>query len=306
MPSEHETQWLGFPVKLFNTDDPKRDYANTIYRLAAEWDDKQPLVDRFAQFLQDPASAATPAIIFGLFGEHDSSSEPLVEALVAARSRLPRLKGIFLGDIISEENEISWIQQGDVSPLFPAFPALEHFRVRGGTGLTLGRIRHENLKSLVVETGGLGVSVIADVIGSSLPSLEHLELWLGDDNYGWDGTVDDLQPLLDGGLFPKLKHLGLCDSLIADEIAVAVANAPILSQLATLDLSNGTLGDEGAKALLESPAIKSLRKLDLHYHFMSAEMAARFRSLGIEVDVSERQEADTYDGEAHRYVAVSE
>ncbi len=154
-----------------------------------------------------------------------------------------------------------------------------------------------------METGGLSVAIINDVIASSLPSLEHLELWLGEGNYGWDGTVADLQPLLDGDLFPKLKYLGLRDSEIADEISAAVASAPVLRQLETLDLSMGTLADEGAKALLSSPAIKSLRKLDLHYHFMSSETAARFRSLGIEVDVSDQQEADD---EADRYVAVSE
>ena len=306
MSLEHESHWLGYPVKPFNPDDRAKDYRGTIYRLAAEWDDKQPLVDRFAQFLEDPASVETPAIIFGLFGESDTSSEPLVEALVAARQRLPKLKGIFLGDIVSEENEVSWIQQGDVSPLFQAYPALEHFRVRGNTGLTLGRIQHEKLKSLVVETGGLSVSVIADVVACSLPALEHLELWLGDEGYGWDGTLADVQPLLDGGLFAKLKYLGLRDSQIADEIAVAAAVARILSQLETLDLSNGTLGDKGAEALLNSPAIKSLRKLDLHYHFMSPKTAARFASLGIEVDVSDQQAPDSYDGEEHRYVAVSE
>ena len=68
----------------------------------------------------------------------------------------------------------------------------------------------------------------------------------------------------------------------------------------------GTLGDKGAEALLNSTAIRSLRKLDLHYHFMSPKTAARFGSLGIEVDVSDQQSADSYDGEEHRYVAVSE
>jgi hypothetical protein len=306
MLSEHARKWLGYPVELFNSEKPPKDYAGTIYRLAAEWEDDESLVDRFATFLENPASAETPAIIFGAFGEHDSTSAPVVEALVAARQRLPKLRGVFLGDILSEENEISWIQQGDVSPLFLAYPELEHFRVRGNTGLTLGRLEHQKLKSIIVETGGLSMAVVTDVIASRLPSLEHLELWLGEENYGWDGTVADLQPLLDGGLFPKLKYLGLRDSEIADEIAAAIADAPVLDRLETLDLSMGTLSDEGAKALLASPRIKSLRKLDLHYHFISEEVSARFRSLGIEVDVSDVQEADKYDGESHRYVAVSE
>jgi hypothetical protein len=306
MSLEHESHWLGYPVKPFDPAEKTRDFAGTIYRIAMEWDSEGTLEERFAQFLDAPGSAETPALIFGLFGEHDSTPEPVVEAMVAARQRLPNLKGIFLGDIVSEENEISWIQQGDVSPLFQAFPELEHFRVRGGNGLTLGRIRHQKLKSLVVETGGLSAAVLNDVAASTLPALEHLELWLGSDSYGWDGTIADVQPFLDGNLFPSLRYLGLRDSEISDAIAVAAAKAPILHQLETLDLSMGTLGDEGGRALLASPAIKKLRKLDLHYHFMSDAVMAQFKALGIVVDVSEQEEADEYDGESHRYVAVSE
>src|SRR4051812_17331602 len=107
MISEHVTEWLGFPVKLY---DPatKPDYENTVYRIASEWEEKETQVEKFARFLDGAGSEATPAIIFGLFGEHDTSPQPVIEALVAARNRLPNLKAIFLGDILSEENEISW------------------------------------------------------------------------------------------------------------------------------------------------------------------------------------------------------
>jgi hypothetical protein len=109
---------------------------------------------------------------------------------VAARDHLPNLTAIFLGDIIIEENEISWINQSDVSPLFTAYPALEHFRVRGGNGLIVGSIRHERLKSLIIESGGLPAQVVRDVAAATLPALEHLELWLGTEEYGGDAPID--------------------------------------------------------------------------------------------------------------------
>ena len=58
-----------------------------------------------------------------------------MEALINARGRLTGLRGLFLGDIPYEDCEISWINQTDLTPLFAAFPRLEHFRSRGGEGL---------------------------------------------------------------------------------------------------------------------------------------------------------------------------
>ena len=143
-------------------------------------------------------------------------------------------------------------------------------------------------------------------MASKLPALEHLELWLGDGGYGWDGTVEDLQPLFSGELFPNLKSLGLRNSEIQDEVAIAISKAPILRQLEVLDLSMGTLGDLGGQALLDSPEVKNLRKLDLRHHYLSTPLEARLAALGIEVDLSEGEEPHKYDGKSHRYLAVSE
>ena len=56
---------------------------------------------------------------------------------IEAADRLTGLTALFLGEMTCEENEISWIQQGDVTPLLRAFPRLEVLRVRGGEGLEL-------------------------------------------------------------------------------------------------------------------------------------------------------------------------
>jgi hypothetical protein len=279
------------------------DPIGKIYRLRTDYYSKVEITDLISTFLEDPRVSEILGIVIGGWeNAFETSSQDIVEALVAARGKLPDLKAIFLGEMTCEECEISWILQSDVSPLLAAYPQLEHFRVRGNEGLSLGALRHEKLQSLVVETGGLNPNVVRQVCQSQLLALEHLELWLGSPEYGGDTTIDDLQPILSGQLFPKLRYLGLRDSEIADDIAIAIANAPILDRIEVLDLSLGTLGDVGAEALLASPAVAKLDKLDLHHHFISEEVVARLVGIGIEVDVSDLQEEEGYG----RYVSVSE
>jgi hypothetical protein len=310
MITEHASEWLGFPVELFNSEVSEKgvaDYENKIYRLALNWKSDADFPSLFSRFLSNPAAAKTPAIIIGHFHGDDPSqgSEEVVQLLVSAHSKLPNLRGIFIGDLVSEENEISWIIQTDISPLMVAYPNLEHLRLRGTGELSLGgRLVHERLKSLTIETGGLPPRLFEEVLGSQLPALESLELWLGTPGYGGDVTVADLQPLLSGKLFPALKNLGLRDSEIADDIAAALSAAPIVSRLNSLDLSLGTLSDAGAEALLSNPALRRLKQLDLHRHFLSKDMMAALKREFPTVNVDDPQGEKT--AEDDRYVAVSE
>ena len=54
-----------------------------------------------------------------------------------------------------------------------------------------------------------------------LPALEHLELWLGTDEYGADTEVADLKNILQGKNLPSLRHLGLRNSEITDRMELA-------------------------------------------------------------------------------------
>jgi Leucine Rich repeat len=308
---EHVTEFAGKPVVDWDPQVGLTDPEGTIYRVGLSYDEAeggQRWTDKLAGLLADPAVGRLGGLVVGywdILGQ-EGTSAPVVEALVAARDRLPQLRAIFFGDIIREEHEISWIVQSDLSPLFNAYPLLEHCCVRGGEGLTLGALRLDQLRSLVIQTGGLDGRVVREVGGARLPALEHLELWLGTAEYGGTTTLEDLAPILSGTPFPRLRTLALRDSQIADEIAAALASAPVLERIRVLDLSLGTLGDAGAAALLASPAVARLERLDVHHHYCSDEMIARLEGLGIPVDVSDPQEEDISDGTAYRYVAVSE
>jgi hypothetical protein len=306
--NDHIDNFAGKPVKEWEPQSGIQDPEDSCYALrlsADEVDEKQEWTDKFAAFLEYPSSSRVYGIVVGNWPPW-SNSAAIVEALVAARDRLPNLRAIFFGDITSEENEISWIQQSDMSPLFAAYPQMEHFCARGAQELSLGSLKHERLKSLIIQSGGLGANVVREVAAADLPELEHLELWLGIENYGGDATVADLAPILEGKSFPKLKYLGLRDSEFEDEIARAVATARVVERIRVLDLSMGILTDEGAAALLASPTIARLEKLDVHHHYCSEEMTEKLKSLGIEVDASDRREPRRYDDEVYRYVAVSE
>jgi hypothetical protein len=305
--SENLTTFAGRKVVDW---DPKKgigDPSRVAPRISVDWDDEEGgILTKLSELLDDPAPERLEALVIGAFHGDDSgaSSAPLVEALAAARDKLKSLRYLFLGDITYEQNEMSWIVQSDVSPLFEAYPNLEHFTVRGSIDLSLGSPRHEKLRELVVQSGGLPPAIIHEIAAAQLPALEHLELWLGDPGYGGDATIEDLAPILKGDQWPRLKYLGLKTSHIQDEVAAAVAIAPVTSRLEVLDLSMGTLGDAGATALLGSAAVARLKKLDIHHHYVSDELVEALCGLGIVVDSSDEQEPGA--PEDDRYVEVSE
>jgi hypothetical protein len=248
-------------------------------------------------------SAKLESLIIGDWGAaYENSSDEIVATLVRLKDRFPALRKLFIGDMSYEECEVSWITQGNLGPLFAAFPQLRSLTIKGSTGLELEPAAHAQLQELVIICGGLGKDVLASIAGGHFPELEKLELYLGVDNYGFDGDLSDVLPLAEPGKFPKLGYLGLKDSEIQDEIAAALADAPILDQLHTLDLSQGTLTDAGAEALINSARIRKLKKLDLSYHYMSKAMMERWTTTGVNVDLSDEQGED----EDYRYPSLTE
>ncbi|MER6649672.1 STM4015 family protein [Streptomyces sp. NPDC000971] len=254
------------------------------------------------------------ALVFGspwYDGEGGSGPRELIEL----SSRFTGLEALFLGDLEDEEAMISTIALDDLAEILDAFPGLRELAVRGGDGLRFPVTGHERLRVLRVESGGLPPRAAAGIAAASLPSLERLELWLGDEDYGGGTTAEDLAPLLAGVGKPALRHLGLQNGPRQDELAAALASAPVVRRLTSLSLSMGTLGDEGAEALLTGQSLAHLRKLDLSHHFLSQDMMLRIwtelepQGVRVNLMVRREEEAERFPelGTGRcRYVAVGE
>ncbi|GAA2730451.1 STM4015 family protein [Actinocorallia aurantiaca] len=305
---EYVESFAGLPVFDFTPEtgaDGLPGAAEAAWRVRLDdfIEDFAPFQELFSRFLEAVDTTSVTALIVGNWGAtHEVPAVRPLELLTGASERFPALKALFFGEWLQEETEISWIEQGDVTPLFTAFPGLETVVIRGGSGMELSPLDSPVLRELRLETGGLPGSVARALGASDLPALRSLELWLGVEEYGGDTTVDDLGPLLTGERLPALRHLGLQNAQIQDEIAAAAAGAPVVARLESLSLSMGVLTDEGAEALLSGRALTHLKRLDLHHHYLSDEMAERIRAAlpDVELDLGDRQKDDW------RYVAVAE
>ncbi|MEV6350883.1 STM4015 family protein [Actinoplanes sp. NPDC051851] len=311
--NDHYETFDGLRVVEFPLEGPLPEVTGPVAWRVAHWDvgdeaegrvsaEFTAVLDRFV----DLAGAETTHLVIGAWGYAAVNVAPL-EHFAALAPRLPRLRALFFGDVTFDECEISWMKVGDVSRLLAAYPALEVLRVRGGEEFGFSPVRHERLRDLAVESGGLPKVFLDAVLASELPALTGLELWLGVEDYGGDITPADLASILAGSAFPGLRRLGLRNAEHANAIAAAVAGAPVVQQLAELALSMGTFDDEGVGALLAGQPLTHLDALDLHFHFMTGEGSASIVAAlpGVRVDVSDPQ----LTGGPHagrRYTKVSE
>lgn len=305
---ENLSEFSGKRVADFNAPGDISDFSAVAPRVRCDWDDKRTLGELLQLLLDQPGSDLIEALVFGVWMEDGESYEvtpqSAIDLLVQKSTSLPALKAVFFGDIISEENEMSWIEQGDYSQLWAAYPKLECAAFRGGNGLRLGPIEHPNLKSLIVQTGGMSTQTLEEALNAKAP-LRHLELWLGDEGYGATTGVSDFDDLFSGKLFADLEYLGLKNCEYTDDLAAALVQSAIIDRIKTLDLSLGTLTDKGAKALVESGKLGNIA-LDISHHYVGENMIAQLKLASRSLNAADAQEPDTWDDEEHYYIAVSE
>ncbi|MFF2350596.1 STM4015 family protein [Kitasatospora sp. NPDC058115] len=315
--TNHADRFLDLPVVNLSLNEPDRHRRRLLtdelpaadaaaWRLSVGYGAEQGFDELWSAFLGAVDPAGVRALLIGPWWMRDYG--PVADTLariVADAERFPALEALFIADVTSEDCEISWLEMSDVTPVLKAFPGLTELVVRGGNGLRLDPVRHDRLTGLRFESGGLPDDVVQAVAACELPALERLELWFGADEYGGDATIGDLAPILAGTRLPSLRHLGLENSEFQDEIAAAVAHAPVVAQLDSLSLAMGVLSDDGAAALLDGQPLTHLTSLDLHHHYLTEAMQERVRQAlpGVDVDLSDAEEDDE---DEWRYVAVAE
>ena len=280
------------------------------YHEYEDYEDGKTAETMVGEILADPEFQNIDKLIIGDWGgAYEDSCQALLDDIADNADKFSHITSLFVGDMDYEECEISWIIQGDYSRIWEAMPQLKEITVKGSTDLKLGKIKHSNLESLTIICGGLGSDVIKEIEEAELPELKKLLLYIGSDNYGFDGDADTVRSLLANSDFPKLEYLGIADSEIQDELTAVVLDCKYIDSITTLDLSCGTITDKGGELLLKKlPELKNLKKLDLSYNYLSDEMKEKLTAAApaVEMDLSDSQEADEWDGELWYNAMVTE
>lgn len=258
--------------------------------------------------LADPDFANLKVLAIGDWGDAwEDDCQPVLNGIVEHAEQFSHIEELFVGFMGYEECEVSWIMQGNYSKLWAALPNLKRLLIKGSTELELGEVCHEGLEELTIICGGIGSDVLASIQNAKLPNLKKLLLYIGVEDYGFDGNADTIRELLAKADFPNLQYLGITDSEIQDDLAKVVLESKFITQIETLDLSMGTLTDKGGELLLEAlPKLPNVKKLDVHYHYMSDEMEEKLKKLPITVDVSEKNEPDEYKGTIYMNAMLTE
>jgi len=270
--------------------------------------------------LRHPSGRFLAEITFGFNDDpNEDDLQDLIDILV---KRAPRtLRKLHFGDYKyagggaigqgGDDTEISWYSIGNLSKLWKSVPHLTTLITQGGSsesamggGLQLGKIDLPKLVHAEFRTGGLEKANAKAIAAAAIPSIEYLDIWYGDDNYGGDATIKDVAVLLARTDLPRLRHLGLMNSTFADELPEILAASKLLGQLCELDLSMGTMTDAGAQALAtHRAAFAHLDELDVSLNYLTKAGIAALKGVAKTV-VTARQRED--EDPEYRHTAVGE
>lgn len=218
--------------------------------------------------MQDPQANQIQALVCNLDSEDFSCNQQfryIVDALFDIGEQLPSLKALCIGD--GKKN----ICLGDISLILKAYLNLEVLQICGGYDVDFSPLRHNHLKTLIIDAEDLNNQTISRICKFELPALEYLDIGIGNYRYNYKSSINVVMPILSGKLFPKLRYLGIRGGKDYNKLAAAIARSTIVRHLLVLDLSDGTLGDTGAQTLLNCPAIHQLHTLNLSKNYLTPQ-----------------------------------
>ncbi|MEH1940443.1 MAG: hypothetical protein V7L01_09535 [Nostoc sp.] len=176
-------------------------------------------------------------------------------------------------DILKPERKILQVRNSQNNSIIPIKP-----------------LKHENLKTLIVDADGISDSNIAKICNLNLPSLEYFELWLSRSDLS-NINIDSLAPMLSGESFPNLVYLAVRQCGNMSEVAQAIVNSPIMGNLKVLELTDGNIGN--GNALLKSPIINRLHTLNISRNRLPKNIIEQFSELKCRV-IADSQFSDRY------------
>ncbi len=278
------------------------------------------LLDVLELVLAHPSARFLSEITFVFNNDpNEDNLQDLIDKL--AERKRPTIRKLHFGDYeycgpafetATGETEISWYGIGDLSKLWQAVPNLRTLITQCGSNesaisdvaFELGEIDLPNLTHAEFRTGGLESVNAKAIAAAKIPSIERLDVWYGDENYGGDASEAEVAPLLARIDLPKLRHLGLMNCAFVDELVPLLFDSTLLKQVEALDLSMGCLSDEGAKQIAANKdKFAHLKRLNVNENYLSEEGLAALQAALPAVWSEEQRERDEPD---ERYTAVAE
>lgn len=169
-----------------------------------DWNNEIPQEEFINNILADEDLVKIRSLVISRWGEcYEESCQPIIDMFAEHAERFAHLESLFIGDMESEECEISWIKQGDYSRLYAALPNLKKLTIKGTQDLELGEIAHDKLEHLEIISGGTPCNVFASLQNSQLPALKTLIVYIGVEDYGFDTSLDIVMKLASKIPLPK-------------------------------------------------------------------------------------------------------
>jgi uncharacterized protein (TIGR02996 family) len=228
------------------------------------------LVEIVELVLGHPSGRFLADLSLGINNQNMATLDDVI-ALVAERkpAALRRLElGLFTGGP-------SWFRIGDLRALWKALPRL-HALIVNGDSFELGAIDLPEARRVELRTGDLTVANAEAVARARWPKLAHLDLWLGTRT---PAVATKLAPLLARTDLPALRHLGLQNTPMTDDICSWLVGSPLAGQLRELDLSIGTMTDAGAHTLAAHRGALKLEILNVSRNRLSRDGVAALAGL---------------------------
>jgi hypothetical protein len=206
----------------------------------------------------------------------------VVDVLFDIHEYLSGLKAVWI------DTSISPSPLGDISAILKTYPHLEFLEIRNGGHLEFSPVRHNHLKTLIVD-GYLNKETLQQIYKLELPALEYLDLGFFKGPNNTQPNATEVAPMFSGNFFPNLKYLGFRGGRDYNKIATALIRSALVHRLIGLDLSDGNLGDKGAEALLNCPAINRLQILNVSQNRLTKEMVQKLSKLKCKVNAKSQK-----------------
>ena len=109
MINDHIDSFAGLPIFEFDPDGtPPENPSAVAIRLSTGFEESEQFQTKWDALFAADWVGQIQALVIGEWGDAYESSVP-VESLVERAAAMPGLRALFLGELIGEESEISWI-----------------------------------------------------------------------------------------------------------------------------------------------------------------------------------------------------